>query len=281
MTSTNWHVPASLLARLAADPENLDSIAAASVEAHVVVCAHCRDRLRDGAAPAMLDRSWAAVADVVDQPQATLVERLLDRLGLADGLARVLAATPALRAAGLLAITFSSVGAAVAARVADVDGPFLVVAPLVPLAAVAVSFAAISEPAGEAAVASPLWGAGLALRRVMGVLAVTFAVLGVGSLISPGVGIRSVAWVLPGLALGLGALGLSTWIRAEVAVATLAGGWGSVVLWANWHTGRDGAFVDSVVFGPTGQLVALAVVVIAAVVVVTRRGRFTTLESFR
>lgn len=281
MTTSDWHVPEPLLARFVDDPASLDTTAAASAEAHLLACARCRHDLHRLADPTAIDHSWEGVADLVDRPRTGLVERLLERVGVHGGWGRLLAATPGLRLAGLLAIALVATGAAVASRVAEADGPFLVVAPILPLAAVAVSFAAQAEPAGEAAVATPLWGAGLVLRRTVAVLGITFAMLAIASLVAPAVDAGSLGWVLPGLALGLGALALTTWVRAETAVAVLAAAWIGIVFSARWQTGRDAAFVDSIVFEPLGQLAALLAACVATTLVLARRSRFSTLESFR
>lgn len=281
MTEMDWHAPVLLLARFAADPASLEDATAASIEAHVVACSACQEHLAATADPAAIARSWDAVADRVDRPHQAAIERLLERLGLQSGIGRLLAATPALRVAGLLSVVVVAVGAAVAARAAGADGPFLVLAPLAPLAAVAVAFAPAADPAGEAAVATPMWGAGLVLRRAVAVLVSTFGVLAVASLGLPRVDAAALGWVLPGLALALVALALATWLRVETAVGVLATAWLLTVFATRWLAGRDAAFVDSATFTRTGQLVALLVAALAASLAVARRDRFATLEAFR
>lgn len=281
MNPTDWHVPGSLLAPFVEDPRRVDDTVAASVEAHLVACAQCRQQLRAGTDPATLAQSWNAVADRVDRPRAGMLERLLEGAGLHSGLGRLVAATPGLRLAGLVAIAVVAAGAALASRASGADGPFLVLAPLAPLAAVAASFVPTADPAGEAGMATPLWGAALVLRRALVVLVVTFGVLAAASLALPGLDARSAGWVLPALALSLGALALATWIRVEVAAAGLAAAWLAVVFSTRWLADHDAAFVDAAVFEQAGQLAALAAAVIAAALIHTRRGRLSTLEAFR
>src|SRR5258706_195557 len=104
MTDTNWHAPAALLARFTDDPRTIDPMTASSIEAHLVDCAECRRQLTAAADPALVAGSWAALADRIDAPRATLVERLLHRLGMTSGVARLLAATPALQAVGVFTV---------------------------------------------------------------------------------------------------------------------------------------------------------------------------------
>jgi hypothetical protein len=281
MTDAHWHVPPALLARFGDDSNAVDDITAASIDAHLLACAECRHALTAAAAPALAATSWAAVADRIDRPRTTVLERLLRRLGMGSGTTRLLAATPALRAAGLVAVAVVAVTAGVLSRTAGADGIFLVLAPLVPLAAVAASFASAADPAGEVGVGTPLHGAGLVLRRASAILAVNLGLLGAAALALPDLGPSAAAWVLPALALALGALALGTWMRAEVAVATLATGWLLTVWSMWWFAGHDVAVADSATFAATGQMAALAATAAAVIVLVARRDRFATLEVVR
>lgn len=273
-----WHAPVALLTRFADDPASLDDASASSVESHLVACDACRSRL---AATASLDlaASWHAVADRIDRPRTSVLERLLDRLGAGGGLARLVSATPGLWLAGLAAITGLAVAAVLVSREADAAGPFLVLAPLVPLAGVAATFAPAAEPAGETGVATPLYGVGLALRRAALVVTTTFAVLTVAALAAPGVGIESAAWVLPALALTLASLALGTWWRVEVCSSALAVSWVVVTASMRMVEGRRFAFTDTVVFGQPGQLAALALTLLAGAVLVARSDSYATLEA--
>lgn len=280
MTATDWHAAPALLARYADAPETIDDMTASSIEAHLVACADCRRQLSATADPALATVSWNAIAERIDQPHTTPVERLLGRFGIESGVARIIAATPGLQVAGLATVVVLAAAAAFASRSAGVEGLFLLLAPLAPLAAVAAAFAPAADPAGEAGVATPMHGAGLMVRRAVAVLAVTFTVLGVAALALPDLGPRSAAWVLPGLALALGALALSTWLRVEVAVSALAAAWLMAVWSLYWAGGHDGPVVDTATFTAVGQLTSLIVAVVAAALVVVRRDRFATLEVF-
>jgi hypothetical protein len=280
MNETEWHAPAGLLARFAHDPAGLDDVTASSIETHLVACPACR-ALVAAAAPLDVTASWAAVADRIDRPRPSLVERLLERLGIDDGFARLVGATPALQLSGLAAITGLSVVAAVLGRSANSGGPFLVFAPLVPLAAVAATFAPAGDPAGETGVATALHGAGLAIRRAAIVLGTTFALLALAGLTVPGQGLTAATWVLPALALAVGSLALGTWWRIEVAVGGLAAVWLCITT-AAWVTaGRRLSFTESPIFGATGQVAALAATLLAVAILVARSDRFATLEALR
>lgn len=280
MTHTDWHAPPALLARYTDAPATIDDITAASIEAHLVACADCRRHLSANAHPALATASWNAITRRIDQPHATPVERLLGWVGIESGLARVVAATPGLQIAGLALVVVLAAAAALASRSAGAVGPFLLVAPLAPLAAVAVAFAPAADPAGEAGIATPMHGAGLMVRRAVAVLAVTFTTLGLAALALPDLGPRAAAWVLPGLALALGALALSTWLRIEVAVSALAVAWLTTVWSLYWAAGHSGPIVDTAAFAAAGQLTSLTIATAAAALIVIRRDRFATLEAF-
>lgn len=278
MTSTPWHAPPELLERFTSDPGGLDPGVAASVESHLVACAGCRTELSARADPAAIDASWDAVADRIDQPRASVLEWLLTRLGVDSGPARLTAATPALRTSGLMAVLAVTAAAVVAARHADADGPFLLLAPLVPLALVAVTFSAALDPVGEAGVATPMHGAGLVVRRSVSVLLVAFAVLLIGSLATPELGSVSFAWVLPGLALAVGSLALGTWVRIDVAAGSLAFIWSAGLLTLRYASGHASPYADTTPFSTAGQLVALVLAAAAVVVLIRRADQYSTVE---
>lgn len=281
MTDTTWRVPPSLLRRFLEGPDAIDDVTASSIEAHVVECSDCRRVMSSMAAPAVLDTSWSAIADRIDRPRTTTLERLLERYGAGGGMGRLVAATPALRAAGLVSVIALAVGAALVSRSTDAAGPFLVIAPLLPLAAVGLSFAPGSDPGTEAALATPLHGSGLVVRRTIVILVVTFLALGAAALALPDLGVVAAAWALPALAVAMTALCLGTWWRIDVAVATVAGGWVVGLTALRWVSARPITFAETPAFTFGGQLVALAVALVAGGLLVVRREQFATLEVSR
>lgn len=274
-----WHAPPSLLARFAGEPAALDDVTASSIEGHLVACSACRAQVASATPPSAVTASWDLVADRIDRPRRSLPEWVLRRMGFRSGLARLVGATPALQLAGLAAVIGVAVAAALLSRSVDAGGPFLVLAPLVPLAAVAATFAPAADPAGETGVATPLHGAGLALRRAAFVVGTSFAVLGLAALGVPGVGLEGAAWVLPALALALSSLALGTWWRVEVCVAGLALAWVATTASVWVLESRRLALADTAVFGAAGQFAALAATLLATAILAVRSDRFATLEA--
>lgn len=276
-----WHVPSAVLAHFASDPAAIDDVTATSVEAHLTACAGCREEIASTINPAFVAISWDAVADRIDRPHRAPLERVLDRIGFRSDVVRLIAATPALQGIALFAACLITLGAAVVSRTADAEGPFLALAPLIPLAMVAASFAPVVDPAGEAGIPTPINGIGLVLRRTVAVLGLSFGMLGVAAFVLADLGSESMAWVLPAIALAIAGLALGTWLRIEIAVGVLSGGWllGLWSLW--WLSGPGSAVADTPIFDPAGQLTTLVAAAAGAVVVATRRERFSTMEVFR
>lgn len=274
---TTWHAPPDVLTRFALEPEALDDVTASSVEQHLVACETCRAAVSSATPTSELDASWAEIVDRIDRPTATLTERLLARVGMPNDLARVVGATPGLRLAWLGTIAFLALGAVQVARQRDTEVLFLVIAPLLPLGSVLVTFLPAEEPGGEAASATPLYGAGVVIRRAAAALVPTFLILAAASVALPHVA-DGARWLLPGLALALGSLVLATWIRPALAVATLAAAWVGALVVVRVVEARTIPLDRTVVFELPGQLVALAVALVAAVLLYARRDRFSTVE---
>jgi hypothetical protein len=274
---TTWHAPPDVLTRFALEPETLDDITASSVEQHLVACATCRAALSSATPASELEASWAEVVDRIDRPRTTLSERLLARVGMPGDLARVVGATPGLRLAWLATIAFLALGAVQVARQRETEVLFLVVAPLLPLGSVLLAFLPAEEPGGEAAAATPLYGAGVVIRRAAAALLPTFLILAAASVALPHVA-DGARWLLPGLALALGSLVLATWIRPVLAVGSLAATWIGALVVVRVVEARAIPLDRTVVFELQGQLVALAVALIAAVLLYARRDRFSTVE---
>jgi hypothetical protein len=271
-----WHGPAELLQRFARTPEGLDDVAAASLEEHLISCSRCRVAVAGYADQAATAAGWAEVADRVDQPRALVLERLLGRIAPAHAL-RVVAATPALRlswAAGVLAVIAATVASA---HSTGSDGVFLVVAPFVALAGVAVCFLPGAEPAGEAAVATPMHGAGLLLLRTAAVLGAALAALGAGALALPGLHATDAAWILPALAVSLTALALCTRFAAHTAAGLSGLAWLAAVQVAVMAQ-RSAALPATFLFTPRAQIVFALIALTAAAVVAVRRADLERLE---
>ncbi|MGQ0434091.1 MAG: zf-HC2 domain-containing protein [Microthrixaceae bacterium] len=277
MTAT-WHAPPVALARFARSDESIDDVTASSIEEHLIHCASCRAAVAGAADALELSRSWAEVADAIDRPRVSLIERLLVLVGMPDDTARIVGATPGLRLAWLATTVLLAAAAIATARDTGSDTAFLIVAPLVPLGSVALAFLPTEEPGGEAATATPLFGVSLMLRRSLAILAPTFAILAIAGLAQPDLTAGGALWVLPGLALALGSMALATYVRVTSATVALAVGWVSLLASVSLFDGRRVPIADTMVFGLVGQSAALALVLVSAGGLYLRRDRFSTME---
>jgi len=224
-----------------------------------------------------VNATWNAIADRVDRPRRTLAERVLARV-LPDHTARLVAATSALRWSWMVAVAGVVAAFVLLARYAGSDGPFFAVAPLVPLAGVAASFGPMPDPAGETALAAPMYGVALVLWRAVAVLATSLVVLAVGSLALPGFGLGDLAWALPAIALSCAALTLSTWVTPFTATALAAFVWTAAVAGVPLFDGASRAVAHSSLFRPVGQLGFLGLLAATLLVANARRAKFSTLE---
>lgn len=219
----SWHVDLEVLHSYQAGM--VDRVTAVSLEAHVTDCVDCRAAVATD--DDWLERSWGAIAEWVEPGPRTLTEKVLVWAGVPSHLARVIAVTPSLRPSWLLAVTLSLAFAAIASRLASQPGSldlFLMLAPLVPVAGVAVAYGRLGDPAHEITIASPMDPLHLMLIRTA---SVTGSAL-VSSLILDGVvpSTRGTGlWILPALALTLATLALGTRLSMWIASAVSAGMW--------------------------------------------------------
>ncbi|GGT40677.1 zf-HC2 domain-containing protein [Streptomyces phaeofaciens] len=155
--------------------------------------------------------------------------------GGTSALARVLwAAGPAVRGAWLVAVVVVAVGAVGLAYGAGVGGVrplLLAVAPLVPVAGVALSYGRHADPLYEIVASTPSGGLRLVLTRTAAVLGVSLPLLTLAGLLLPASGAPgAAAWLLPGLALTLASLALAGYLGPRAATAVTGGGWLVAVL---------------------------------------------------
>jgi hypothetical protein len=267
----SWHIDSETLDRYATGTAT--SAAAASAEAHLTGCADCRALLAPAVEAPRLDAIWAEVDRRVDLSSRPLAERLLTRAGVREDTARLLAVTPSLRGAWLASILVAAALAAAAAHAADGSGRgmvlFLTLAPLLPVAGVALSYGPATDPAYELTLAAPYSVLRLVLLRTVAVVTCTVAITALGAAGLADNGWRAVAWLLPALALSAATLALSvrttpTWASAAVGTA-----WLCVVLASQ----RSSA--DALVFGAPGQLAALLLLAGAVLALLRLRSRFS------
>lgn len=260
----SWHVDRDVLSRYQAG--TVDRVAAASLEAHVTECQQCRAELDVDSE--WLERSWAAIADRVEPSATTGIERVLVWVGVPAHLARVITVTPSLRPSWLIAVSLSLAFAGFASLMVQPGSfdLFLALAPLVPVAGVAVAYGRLADPAHEMLATTPIDPLRLLLLRVAAVTGFAFVLSLVVDLVfdaSRATGL----WILPSLALTLVTLALGTRLTMWAAAAVSAGAW--VTLLAGFQGRPDGSADPLFEFG--AQLVFIGVAVVAAIVFVQER----------
>ena len=269
-----WHLDDDLIDDYA-DGFPMAPALQASVETHLEACEHCRARLAPAVDPARLDAVWAEVVATVDAPRPAPLERLLLRAGVREDTARLLAATPSMRASWLSSLVAVLAIALLSAHAVD-DGVvlFLALAPVLPVAGVAVAFAPMTDPVHEVTAAAPYSRVKLLVVRTAAVVGTTVVLAAALAALLPGESWLAVAWLLPALALTASTLALSTWFEPLRSAAVLTLGWLSVSL-PGLLPGHD----PLLVVRAGAQLTALVLLVAALAVVALRRDAHHLLGS--
>ena len=272
-----WHVPAPTMNAWVGG--RTSAVVADTIEQHVMACAHCRaaaaDVTRD-VGDVDLEAAWAGVADRIEPQSPSVVVRLLRRVGVPEPDAVVAGMTPAFTAAWVAALT-AVLGATLMASFVSPDralATYLLLAPLVPLGGVALSYGEGVDPAYELTLTTPYPQFRLLLLRTAVVLvACAPLTILVGLALQPWW--VALAWLAPGLAFVLATLAASTWwpLRyaagvtgtlwvAVTASAFLAGdelavvgpvamaAYAGVVAAAGWVLGTRGQALSRMVVGP-------------------------------
>jgi hypothetical protein len=259
--TTTWHVDESALARWVEGTDG--SVAGASVEQHLLACAECRAKVP---AEPVVDQVWARVRDAIEVPRASALERLLRRTGLSPADARIVAVSPAFRAAWLAGLASMLAFVTVAGGYGSGKGQwaFLLVAPLVPALAVGLGYDAELDEALETECATPYSRVRLVLLRSSALLIVGLPAFVLTSVLLPG----DIAfwWLAPAAGCTALVLALSTWVAPLTGVGAVGGGWLLVVA-SHFHGGRPADLLEE-------QWVAayLALAVAALLVATWRRG---------
>ncbi|MFF0450524.1 zf-HC2 domain-containing protein [Streptomyces sp. NPDC004609] len=326
-----WHVSAPLAARYtdgsAAEPD------AWSLEKHIESCGPCAALVsaaaRRGTAAPVLDRVRTAVlaeaAASARAPSPTRAVRAVARGAQAVQAVQVLrkvlavrprllptraapvgwtarmvwAAGPALRGpwfAGLLLVVAGALLLAYGTGFGEARPLLLALAPVLPLAGVALSYGPYADPMYEITATAPSGGLRLLLTRTAAVLAVCVPLLtaagallppvsrvtGGGELPEAGEPVLSPgAWLLPGLALTVAALALGSYIGLRLAASALGCGWLAVVFPPALVSvpGRFGARIEPYVSGPAVQTAWAGAAVVCAGLLAVRRSTFDRLEK--
>ncbi|MET7478550.1 zf-HC2 domain-containing protein [Streptomyces sp. NPDC005648] len=244
-----------------------------SADTHLMACAQCRAVLASVGDPVALDAGWERLDAELDVPRPPLFERLLVRTGVPDHIARLLTATPVLRRSWLGAVVAVLVMSVLSTQVVPSAGSptlFLALAPLLPLAGVALSYGPALDPTYEMTVVAPLHGFRLLMIRTVAVLAAGLGLDGLATLALPGYGLGALAWLLPALALTSTGLALSARLGPVLAPSLVGGAWVALLLAAHAHD-ADATLAP---FTAAGQGVAAAVAALAGGLLFLARDRF-------
>lgn len=262
----SWHVETDVLHRYQTGA--IDRVAAASVEAHVTECAECRgDLITD---TDWLKQSWAGIADRVEPGRPGLIERILTSVGVKQHEARVIALSPAFRVSFVLAVILV-MAFAVGASASDPNGwafrVFLFLAPLLPVAGIALAYGNLVDAVHELTLSSPIGSFRLLMLRAFTVLIVS---VGIGLVAWPFIEAPAAfgpsAWLAPALALTLTTVALASRFEAWVAGAMVAGGWAAAMALAlSW---------DLETFNSGALSVYVLAVIVAGLVVAVRRNSY-------
>jgi hypothetical protein len=231
-TDRQWHADDDLLAAYVAGQTHPP--VTASVEMHLLGCAFCRSALALLVDPVPLRGVWDRVADELQVPPRTRIERVAARLGLSDRDALLVAAAPALRGSWLLALLLCLLFSVIAVSQGEVRAglTFLCVAPLLPVGAVAFAYGQEADPIWEVTLAAPYPPLRLLLLRATSVVVVALPLAFVAAPVLPGPPWVAGAWLLPALACAAFTLALSTWISVQHAAGATSLGWVATVAFA-------------------------------------------------
>ena len=224
-----------------------------------------------------IDANWRAISFELDAPAPSVVERTLRFVRVPSHVARLAVATPALRRSWFIAL---GIVVLIGLTAPDPTNPraslfgFLLIAPLAPLAGVALAYGRWSDPAHELHVTTPMHGLRLLMIRTTTVLAVSFVVIGGLALTNEVARPMAAAWMLPALALTSTSSALMTITTPRRA--SLAAGTAWVVLAL---IGRAAAEDQLGAFAPSAQVAAVVVAVGCAAITWVRRDRLDVMVA--
>ncbi|MFE4516567.1 zf-HC2 domain-containing protein [Kitasatospora sp. NPDC056783] len=248
-----------------------------ALEAHLETCATCRSRLAAAVATeapdtaALLDTVRAALEPELDAAVRAPARRRRPRWAAAWLTPAMAPWTTMAFAVTLLALLLDAL-----APPSVLGGASLVsvIAPVLPLCGVAVSWSRALDPAHELTASTARAGLPLLLRRTTAALLVVLPALLLGGLLT---GTTTAAqWLLPSLAFTSTALALGSVIGVTRAAVGLVAAWGAVVVLPAWATGHVPVVLDLVLrpdrLPSWGLLLALA-----SGAVIIRRNAYSTL----
>lgn len=265
--TSGWHLDRELADRYGSG--RVTGALAASVEQHLVGCPDCRGLLV--AEDARLDAVWAGIVEEVHAPRAGWLERALRGLGVTATTARLVAATPSLRGAWVLSVLVVLLLALLAGHASPRGAVvFVALAPVLPLAGVALAFGQRFDPTLDIAAASPYSLVRLLAARTAFVIATTLLPAAALAPLLPGNAWTSIGWLLPGLAMSALVLAAARRVEPVTTAAVLAFGWMALV---GWRTAADRPLLLE--HGALVQLVSVAALAAALASLVLHRHDLT------
>ena len=194
------------------------------------------------------------------------LDRTLMRLGIHDDAARIIGATPSLRTSWLvgasIAVLFAISGEHADERLLTL---VLVLAPVVPVAGVAVAYGPWSDPMYDVTQATAASGFRVLLLRSVAVLVAAGTLVSAAALALPGTGAAAVAGVLPALGLCAASLMLATFVPLRRAALLVAGLWLVLAAGAGFQGSAMGLFRG------WAQLTFFAIIVSCSLVLARRK----------
>ncbi|MFD0625023.1 hypothetical protein ACFQ2K_21955 [Streptomyces sanglieri] len=200
------------------------------------------------------------------------------------------AAGPALRGSWLVALVLVAVGAvalAYGAGAGEAVRPLLlVVAPVLPLAGVGLSYGRHADPMYEITAATPSGGLRLLLTRTAAVLVVSIPALTLAGAALPASAERpgAATWLLPGLAMTLAALALGSYVGCRTGATSIAVAWAAAVVLPVFASSSPTALAAATgaaryFAGPAAQAGWAAGALVCAALLAVRRRSFDHLET--
>jgi hypothetical protein len=231
MSWVTWHVDGADLVEYATGETR--QVMLASIEAHLLACAECREALAvqvDGGrrqaeqAGAVDDRTWAAIADQIDRGRLPLARssRLL-RVSVSSPPMAVM--TSLLALALIAVVSFARIG-----QPRFATTMLVILGPLVPLVGARVAFSARIDPAGAMAAAAPLSAGRVSVTRAfVAAWIASLAGLAVSPLTTIGLS-ESIVWLLPALAVSAATVAIATFVDPTIPSVVLGAAWIVAVL---------------------------------------------------
>ncbi len=222
-----------------------------------------------------LDATWRSIEFELDAPRPSWVERGLRMVGLPDHVARLVVATPALRRSWFIALALVVLTGLIAVDEANPRSSLFVLlflAPLTPVAGVALAYGRWADPGHELHVTTPMHGLRLLVIRSVTVLTVSITVIGglalLGDLTRP----YAAAWLLPALATTAATAAAMTVLSPSRAALAVAAGWMLLAL-----VGRSSSD-ELAAFSPGAQVAAGVLAAAAIAALWFRRDRLDVIE---